>query len=70
MVLAVQNALGELKEDYREALRLHYIESLSVAETAERMGRSDGAVLMLCNRGLRRLAEVIGDPARFFSRKG
>jgi hypothetical protein len=33
------------------------------------MGRSEGAVLMLCNRGLRQLAEIIGDPAKFFSRK-
>jgi DNA-directed RNA polymerase specialized sigma24 family protein len=48
---------------------LHFIECLSVAETAERMGRSDGAVLMLCNRGLRQLAKIVGDPAKFLSRK-
>jgi RNA polymerase sigma-70 factor (ECF subfamily) len=69
LVGQVQNALLELKDDYRDALRLHYIECLSVAETARRMGRNDGAVLMLCNRGLRKLAEIVGDPAKFFSRE-
>ena len=64
----VQDALDGLKEDYREVLRLRYIQSLSVAETAQQMGRSDGAVMMLCNRGLQQLEEVIGDPSRFFSR--
>jgi RNA polymerase sigma-70 factor (ECF subfamily) len=70
LVLEVQNALDQLKEDYRNALRLHYIQGLSVAETARRMDRSDGAVLMLCNRALRELAETIGDPTRFFSHGG
>lgn len=69
LVNQVRDALSGLKDDYRDALRLHYIECFSVAETAQRMGRSDGAVLMLCNRGLRQLAETIGDPAKFFSRK-
>jgi RNA polymerase sigma-70 factor (ECF subfamily) len=68
MVLHVQNALDSLKEEYRDALRLHYIENLTVAEAAERMDRTQGAVRMLCSRGLRKLAEAIGDPARFFSR--
>jgi len=69
LVDQVRNALLALKDDYHEALRLHYIEARTVAETARLMGRSEGAVLMLCNRGLRRLAEIIGDPAKFFSRK-
>ena len=68
LVRIVQDALDGLKEDYREVLRLRYIQSLSVAETAQQMGRSDGAVMMLCNRGLQQLEEVIGDPSRFFSR--
>ena len=69
LVGQVQSALLALKDDYRDALRLHYIECLTVAETAQRMGRSDGAVLMLCKRGLRQLAEIVGDPTNFFSRK-
>jgi RNA polymerase sigma-70 factor (ECF subfamily) len=68
LISGVHKALGELKADYREALRLHYIEGLSVAGTAERLGRSPKAVVMLCNRALRQLARAIGDPVRFLSR--
>ena len=65
---AVQTALENLKGDAREALRLRYLEGLSVAELAERMGRSEGAVHMLCTRGLQSLREVLGDLSRFLSR--
>ena len=68
LVGVIQDALDGLKEDYREVLHLRYIQSLSVAETAQKMGRSEGAVMMLCNRGLQQLGEVIGDPSKFFSR--
>ncbi|HUU95956.1 MAG TPA: sigma-70 family RNA polymerase sigma factor [Phycisphaerae bacterium] len=69
IVSAVQNALAGLKEDYRTAIHCRYIEGLSAAETAARMGRSEGAVLKLCERALQQLAESIGDASRFFSRK-
>jgi len=67
LVAGVHTALEELKEDHREALRLHYIEGLSVAGTARRMGRSPKAVVMLCNRALRQFARAIGDPGKFLS---
>lgn len=68
MLADLQGALDSLRPDYRQAVRLHYIDGLSVADTAQRMERSAGAVGMLCNRGLRELARLIGDPARFLSR--
>jgi RNA polymerase sigma-70 factor (ECF subfamily) len=68
LVDAVQRALNDLKPEYREALRLRHIEGLSIAQTAERLGKSEGSVLMLCNRAMRKLADALGDPARFFSR--
>jgi len=67
LISGVHAALRQLSEDYQEALRLHYIEGLSVGGTAERMGRSPKAVVMLCNRALRQLARVIGDPVKFLS---
>jgi len=67
LIDAVRAGLDQLKADHREVLRLHYIEGRSVAETAQRMGRSAGAVVMLCNRALRQLAQIIGDPVRFLS---
>jgi RNA polymerase sigma-70 factor (ECF subfamily) len=65
---AMQTALENLKEDAREALRLRYLEGLPVAEVAERIGRSEGAVHMLCTRGLQSLREELGDLSRFLSR--
>jgi RNA polymerase sigma-70 factor (ECF subfamily) len=61
--------LNELKIEQREALRLHYLEGLTVGETAERMGRTEGAVLMLCNRALRAAAALLGDASQFLSHK-
>jgi RNA polymerase sigma-70 factor (ECF subfamily) len=69
LAAAVQAALAGLKEDYRTALRCRYLEGLSAAETAARMGRTEGAVLKLCERGMQQLTERLGDASRFFSRK-
>ena len=68
LVDGVQQALDALKDDYREVLRLHYIEGKTVADTAKQMDRSPGAVVMLCKRALERLAIEIDDPEKFLSR--
>jgi RNA polymerase sigma-70 factor (ECF subfamily) len=62
----IQDALGQIKAEYREALRLRYVEGLAVAEAAARMRRSEGAVCLLCHRGLKKLAQMLGSSARFF----
>jgi RNA polymerase sigma-70 factor, ECF subfamily len=61
-------AVEQLSERHAEVIRLRYLEGLSVREAAERMQRSEGAVMMLCGRALRKLIDVVGDPSRFFSR--
>ena len=66
---AIGAALEQINADYREALRLRYIEGLSVAATAERMGRSERAVHMLCHRGLAQLRDVLGPDSKYLSRK-
>jgi RNA polymerase sigma-70 factor (ECF subfamily) len=66
---AVDDALGKLPEDYREALRLRYFDALPVAQIAARMNRSEGAVHMLCHRGLEALRLALGDTSRFLTRK-
>jgi RNA polymerase sigma-70 factor (ECF subfamily) len=58
-------ALGALPEAQAEAVRLRYLEGLSVAETAERLGRSPAAVKALVSRGLEALAESLGGTVRF-----
>lgn len=69
-VRCVREALLGLSDDHRNVIRLRYVEGLSVEQTARRMKRTEGAVMKLCQRGLRALEESIGDPGRFFSHKG
>ncbi len=69
MVAAIQTALERVEERYREVLRLRYVEGLSVTQTAERLGKTEPAVMMLCHRGLRRLRDELGTSSGFFSRK-
>lgn len=67
VVAAVRAALSALKEEYRVALQLRHIEGLPVKEVAARMSRTEAAVLMLCQRGLRKLQEELGDVSRFLA---
>jgi RNA polymerase sigma-70 factor (ECF subfamily) len=57
---ALAGALGRLAEDQRQAVELHHLHGLPLAEIAERMGRSKGAVAALLFRGLRKLREILG----------
>ncbi len=54
-LLALTSAMGKLPEDQREALVLQHWHGRSLAEIAEAMGRTRGAVAGLLKRGLRRL---------------
>ena len=68
LAAALQDALANLSEDYQTALRGRFIDGLTAAEIGTRMGRSEGAVLKLCERGLQQLAVRMGDISRFLSR--
>ena len=49
-------ALAHLTEDQRQTLRLRYWEDRSVGETAQTMGRHEGAIKAMQYRAVRRLA--------------
>jgi RNA polymerase sigma-70 factor (ECF subfamily) len=51
--------VAQLGEDQRECIVLRFIQGLSVAETAARMGRNEGAVKALQHRAVRRLAQLL-----------
>jgi RNA polymerase sigma-70 factor (ECF subfamily) len=65
---AMESALEKVTDEQHTALRLHYLEGLSIADVAQRMSRSEGAAHMLCNRGLGALREHLGDCSRFLTR--
>jgi RNA polymerase sigma factor (sigma-70 family) len=67
---AVEAALKVLPEDYREVVRLVYLEGLAVAQAAERMGRTERAIHNLCYKAKRRLREMLGSGSRYLSSSG
>jgi len=53
-------ALAELPDEQREALRLRYVEGLASKEIAARLGKSDGSVRVMLTRALGRLQQIMG----------
>lgn len=53
----VKKALQKIREEYREIIILRFIEEMSVKETAEILGKSEGAVRVLLHRAVAALKE-------------
>jgi RNA polymerase sigma-70 factor (ECF subfamily) len=56
---ALVAALADLPGEQRDCLVMRFLEGLSIAETAEALGRSAGAVKQLQLRGVRNLAKLL-----------
>lgn len=56
---ALDVALVGLRREYAEAIRLRYLGGLSVSQVASRLGRTTGAVSMLCHRGIKKLRRTL-----------
>ncbi|MEM6334908.1 MAG: sigma-70 family RNA polymerase sigma factor, partial [Planctomycetota bacterium] len=54
------DALAKLQDDYREVIVLRHVEGLTMAQVAERMGRSGDSVQKLWVRALGKLRLVMG----------
>jgi RNA polymerase sigma-70 factor (ECF subfamily) len=53
------DGLRRLSEEQRDCLIMRFLQGLSIAETAEILGRSEGAIKQLQLRGVRNLAKLI-----------
>jgi RNA polymerase sigma-70 factor (ECF subfamily) len=62
-LLRLAQALAQLPQEQKEAVELHHLRGLAVAETARLMQRSKPAVMGLLQRGLKKLRELLGDSA-------
>ena len=61
---ALLDAVRKLKPEQQECVVLRFLQGLSVAETAEVLGRSDGAVKQLQLRAVRALAKLLPESER------
>lgn len=53
-------ALAELPEDQREAIRLRYVDNLPSKQIAERLGKSDAAIRVMLTRSIKKLQSIMG----------
>jgi RNA polymerase sigma-70 factor (ECF subfamily) len=54
-------AVGELNDEQQECIVLRFMNGLSVAETAQAMGKNDGSIKALQHRAVKRLAAVVAE---------
>ena len=66
---ALRVALAGLKNEYRQALQLRYMEGLPVDVAAARMNRTEGALHMLCHRAIEKLRKTMGSASKYLSSK-
>lgn len=67
---ALLGAIGELEESQREVVLLRYFEELSLAKTAESVGKTVGATAMLLSRAKANLKETLGKLPEFGDLQG
>lgn len=63
----VLSSLARLTEEQRDVVQLRFLEGWPVADVARHLGKSEGAVHMLCHRGLKSLRAVMSSMSRFLS---
>ncbi|GAA2758708.1 sigma-70 family RNA polymerase sigma factor [Actinopolymorpha rutila] len=61
---ALVEALRQLGQDQQECLVMRFLNGMSVAETAQSLGKSEGAVKQLQLRAVRNLAKLLPDGLR------
>jgi RNA polymerase sigma-70 factor (ECF subfamily) len=64
---AMKFAVEQLPTAQRQVVEMYDLQGKPVAEVAAAIGRSEGAVYLLRVRAHRRLAEIMGAPANYFT---
>ncbi|MDQ1730457.1 MAG: polymerase sigma-70 factor, subfamily [Pseudonocardiales bacterium] len=60
----LMQAVNTLNDEQKECIVLRFLSGLSVAETAEVMGKNEGAIKALQHRAVKRLAGLVADQLR------
>jgi len=61
--LKMLQALEDIPEEQREALKMRYFDGLGSNEIAERLGKSHGAIRVMLSRSLTKLQDILGPDA-------
>jgi len=56
----LMQAVSSLPNDQRDCVLMRFVQELSIAETAQALGRSEGAIKQLQLRAVRSLAKMLG----------
>lgn len=59
----LMDAIGQLPEFQRQALRLRYVEGLPSKEIANQLGKSDSAIRVMLTRAIKKLEVILGQDA-------
>jgi RNA polymerase sigma-70 factor (ECF subfamily) len=60
----LMQAVRQLGDEQRECVLLRFVQGMSVSETAQIMGKNDGAIKALQHRAVRKLADLVGSELR------
>jgi len=64
---ALEAAIARLPESYQQVVRLYDLEGRSVAEVAQKLDRSVGAIYMLRTRAHEHLRDLLGPVSNYFT---
>ena len=67
-IAAVMSCLARLSDDQRAVVQLRFLEGRGIADVAERLGKTEPAIHMICHRGLKALRELMVSITRYLSR--
>ncbi|MDD4409158.1 MAG: RNA polymerase sigma factor [Candidatus Pacebacteria bacterium] len=55
----VNAAMNEMKEEYRQAIFMYYIEQEPITEVARSLGKTQGAARVIVSRGMKQLRQIL-----------
>lgn len=57
----VRLAIEQLKSDHQDVIIMRFVEDMALKETAEILGKSEGAVKLIQHRALKELKKILGE---------
>ena len=58
-MVPIQQALNQIKDDYRDVIIWHYLDELTIPEIADILGKTENATRVMLSRGLQQIREKV-----------